>query len=121
MTFEHVALNLADYEEAADWYRANLGMTTVREVPGKMIFLADEAGTVVFELYSNPEAPHLDPHRMHALTLHVAFAVDDVEQEARRLVESGCSITDPVKSVGNDTLAMLRDPHGVSIQLVHRG
>jgi catechol 2,3-dioxygenase-like lactoylglutathione lyase family enzyme len=121
MTFEHVALNLKDYREAADWYCTNLGMTIVREKPGAMVFLADEAGTIVLELYANPEADLLNAAGLHPLTLHLAFAVDDVVSEAERLLAAGCTLSEQTKTVGADTLAMLRDPFGVSLQLVHRG
>lgn len=121
MKFEHLALNLTDYPTAAGWYCDHLGMTVAWESPGKMVFLADETGAVVLELYENPVAPVLPFAEQHPLTLHIAFAVDDVHAEGRRLVEAGCVVSDPYKEVNGDSMIMLRDPFGVSIQLVHRG
>jgi glyoxylase I family protein len=121
MTFEHVALNLPDYETAAKWYCTHLRMQVVREKPGTMIFLGDESRAIVLELYENPAAPVLDFAKQHPLTLHIAFAVDNVRAEGDRLIEAGCQVSDPYKQVGGDSMIMLRDPFGVSIQLVNRG
>ena len=120
MKFEHVALNLDRYREAADWYCAHLGMRIVREKPGAMVFLADETGAIVLELYANGAAPFLQSD-VHHLTLHVAFTVDDVAAESERLLAAGCSVSEALKHVGDATMIMLRDPFGVSLQLVRRG
>jgi catechol 2,3-dioxygenase-like lactoylglutathione lyase family enzyme len=120
MIFEHVALNMEEYETAAKWYCEHLYMQVVREKPGTMIFLGDEQGTIFFEIYSNKTAPVLDFESEHPLTLHLAFAVDDVKNEADRLLSAGCTVSDPYKEVAGDSMIMLRDPFGVSIQLVHR-
>ncbi len=105
----------------ADWYVANLGLHIVREVPGRMVFLADSEGVVVMELYTNRDAAQLELQKVEPLSLHIAFEVSDPATAAEELVRAGASIEVPVEQVGNDTMVMLRDPFGLPLQLVRRG
>lgn len=118
--FEHLALNVADRAAAERWYVENLGLIVVRSVPTAMSFLADRSGRVVFELYENRGRPLMDFHGTDPLTFHVAFVVDDVEAAARRLVDAGAKVAEPLKEVAGDRLIMLRDPFGMGLQLVNR-
>jgi len=118
--FEHVALNLSDPEAFARWYVDNLGLEVVHAVPGEKSFLADGSGAVVFELYDNSGAPHLQLREVAPLSFHVAFAVDDISAAAARLVEAGAEVVQPLVEVDGDRLIMLRDPFGLSLQLVRR-
>ena len=87
--FEHLALNLPDWESFQRWYIDNLGLVVVRSVPSDKSFLADSSGTVVFELYHNTSAPNMELRATAPLTFHVAFVVDDVEASAERLIAAG--------------------------------
>ena len=119
MQFEHFALNVKDKSGAEEWYTKHLGLSVVRSVPGNMSFLADSGGRVILEIYQKDEdvLPYGD---LHPLTLHVAFAVDDVAAEVKHLEAAGATLVDGPTQVKGDTLAMLKDPFGLSIQLVHR-
>lgn len=120
MKFEHFALNVADKSEAESWYTEHLGLSVVRSVPGNMSFLADSTGRVILEIYQKSETKVLPYADMHPLMMHVAFAVDDVEEEAKRLQAAGATLIDGPNVVKGDTLAMLRDPFGMALQLVQR-
>lgn len=118
--FEHLALNLANREAFERWYVENLELVVARSVPSEKSFLADRNGTVIFELYDNKSAPYTELRDTEPLTFHVAFAVDDVEAAAARLVAAGARVVEPVKVVDGDRLAMMEDPFGLSLQLVCR-
>jgi glyoxylase I family protein len=123
VNIEHIAFNVADPTAMADWYTRRLGMRVVRKPPGatQAHFIADAAGRVVLELYRNPNAPIPDYAAMDPMTLHVAFAVDDVNAERGRLLAAGASAVGDVTTADNgDVLAMLRDPWGLCVQLVKR-
>jgi glyoxylase I family protein len=123
MYVEHIAFQVKDPAAVADWYGKHLGFRVARHAggPANTHFLADAAGHVVLELYNNPAAPQPDYAAMHPLMLHVAFAVDDVAAVHARLVASGAtSFSGPETTAAGDQLAMLRDPFGLPIQLVHR-
>ncbi|MFP4510821.1 MAG: VOC family protein [Spirochaetaceae bacterium] len=118
--FEHVALNLSDYQEAVRWYTRHLGLTVVRDDPGVKVFLGDSMGRTVLELYTNTEAGLPDYTAMHYFSLHIAFAVEDPDESAAALVNAGAVMLDPPRTASGDRLAMVRDPWGVCLQLIHR-
>jgi len=123
MRVEHIALQVKDPAAVADWYGKHLGFRVVRHAggPGNTHFLADAAGHVVLELYNHAAAPQPDYTAMHPLMLHIAFAVGDVKDSHDRLVAAGArSCSAPETTAAGDQLAMLRDPFGLPIQLVHR-
>lgn len=120
MKFEHFALNVADKSGAEQWYSHHLGLTVVRSVPGNMSFLADATGRVILEIYEKREAEVLPYGEMHPLMLHIAFSVDDVEGEVKRLQSAGATLLEGPSVVKGDVLAMLRDPFGMALQLVKR-
>lgn len=123
MQIEHVGLNVPDPRAMADWYVAQLGFTVRRklsEAPWTH-FLADAAGRVMVEIYHNVRAPVPDYARLDPLVLHLAFSVADVATQRERLMAAGARAVDEVTvTPAGDTMAMLRDPWGVPIQLVKR-
>ena len=89
--------------------------------PAHARFLADTGGHTVLEIYNNPRVTCPDYHSMDPLLLHVAFVCEDVRSERDRLLAAGCMLFDDVQTLETgDTLAMLRDPWGVPIQLMAR-
>ncbi len=125
MKLEHVALNVPDPARQAEWWCAHLGARVVRsaDVPVRVRFLADSAGSVLVEIYRNDDAPIPDYTSLDPLAMHVAFASDDVRADRDRLVAAGASVAidaDPTPTPGADDFVMLRDPWGVPVQLVRR-
>jgi glyoxylase I family protein len=122
MNIEHIALNVADPVAMAEWYTRHLGMRVVRRPPGptNTHFLADESGRVVLELYHH-EAPVPDYAAMDPFVLHIAFVATDVKGIRQRLLAAGAANAgEPNTTPAGDELAFLRDPWGVTIQLVKR-
>jgi glyoxylase I family protein len=123
MNIEHVAFNVADPVRMAEWYTRHLGMRIVRSVsaPPHTHFLADEAGRVVVEFYHQTVAAVPDYFALDPLVLHLAFTTPDMESTRARLLAAGATgVGDVGTTPAGDELAMLRDPWGVSIQLVKR-
>ncbi|MFT5088279.1 MAG: glyoxylase I family protein [Candidatus Latescibacterota bacterium] len=123
MIFEHFAINVQDPVVVANWYVEHLEMKVVRqgEAPAHMHFLADSTGRVVIELYNNPPELIPDYAAQDPQVLHMAFAVEDMEGTIARLeLAGGQLVGGPGKTPAGDTLAMMRDPWGFSIQLVQR-
>ena len=123
MDIEHIALNIKDPVKAAEWHTNNLGMKVIRssgEAP-YVHFIADKAGRVLFEFYSNPDAPVPDYASMDPLVLHIAFKSDDVKSQRQRLIDGGATPEGEITNTpAGDEIAMLRDPWGIPIQLVKR-
>lgn len=123
MKIEHSAWQVEDAAAVADWYVAHLGMRIVRSGPApvNMRFLADSTGRVLLEIYTNPKAAIPDYRTVHPLTIHLAFAVDDVRAQRDRLLAAGATIFEDVAATpAGDEMAMLRDPWGFPIQIIRR-
>ena len=123
MYIEHIALNIPEPVKAAEWYCTNLDMEIIRSYPEPpyIHFIADKEHKGVLEIYSNPVAPLPDYPEMHPVVLHIAFEVDDIEGKLAQLVAAGATMEGEItpNAVG-DQLVFLRDPWGVSLQLVKR-
>jgi catechol 2,3-dioxygenase-like lactoylglutathione lyase family enzyme len=122
MNLEHIALNVPDARAAADWYEEHLGMEIVKrsEDPPYIHFLRDDDGSMI-ELYSNPAGAVPEYGEMSPFTLHLAFAVEDMAAEHERLLTAGATSIGPIETTpAGDLLAFLRDPWGVTVQLVRR-
>jgi hypothetical protein len=120
---EHIAFQVEDPVSVSQWYIENLGMTLKRAYPQRPFgqFLADDGDAVMLEFYNNPKASVPDYRQIDPVVLHVAFYTDDVSSSRFRLLSAGATAEgDIVATDSGDHLAMLRDPWGLAVQLVHR-
>ena len=123
MNLEHIGLNVPNPVAVAQWYTMHLAMKVMRKdgPPANAHFLGDARGKMMVEVYNNAKAPLPDYRTMNPLVLHLAFFVDDVRGTREHLLRYGASMEGEVTvSDQGDELAMLRDPWGLSIQLVKR-
>ncbi len=123
MKIEHLAFNVTDPLNFARWYVEHLGFTVKRRMvePPYAHFLADDSGTVMLEVYGNPDAPLLDFPTIQPPAIHLAFLSADLPADVKRLVAAGATIVADVHTLPTgDTFAMLRDPWGLPLQLVKR-
>ncbi|MDR9416042.1 MAG: VOC family protein [Gracilimonas sp.] len=121
MEIEHVAFNVSNPLEMTDWYVKNLGFKIVRqdEKTPFTTFMADKKGVMV-EVYTNPADDVPDYKRMNPLVLHLAFKVEEPDQEKQRLLEAGAKAVNDESLPDGSRIIMLRDPWGLSIQLCKR-
>ena len=123
MKIEHVAFQIADPVAFAAWYVKHLGLVVKRAQTAAPFghFLADDGGAVMVEVYANPSLPVPDYRTMNPLHLHLAFWADDLAGTRERLLAAGATAEgDIVRNDQGDTVAMLRDPWGLPVQLVRR-
>lgn len=123
MKIEHMAFNVADALAMSRWYVEHLGFQVKRgsTEPPYAHFLADDSGTMMLELYSNPSVPVLAYGEQQPMSLHLAFVSQDVQADVDRLLAAGAALVGEVQvSSQGDHLAMLRDPWGLCIQFVKR-
>ncbi len=123
MNIEHIGLQVEDSAAAADWYVANLGFRIVRSggAPGYARFVADEDGETLLEIYHNQSLSVPDYGAMDPLIIHIAVSVEDVPATAEKLIAAGGTLVGEIG--GNDAgdeLAMIRDPWGLTLQLMKR-
>jgi uncharacterized glyoxalase superfamily protein PhnB len=122
MKVEHVAWQVADPIQVAQWYIQHLGFRVLRKLEASPFthFLADESGRVVVEIYNNPAASVPDYTKISPLHLHLAFVADDPEAQRDRLINAGATVFEDLKTPAGDRLIMMRDPFGFAIQLCKR-
>src|SRR5688572_31188580 len=122
MKFEHFALNVPDARVHARWYVTHLGCKIAREKPDFPFthFLADDAGRVFIELYSNTTQPTLEFATMHPLRFHFAFVATEILAERQRLEQAGATLFSEETLPDGTKLTMMRDPWGVPLQLCQR-
>jgi len=122
LRFEHVAINVSDVKAVVEWYTKTLGLVVMRAQaePPYMHFLADPGKNMMFEFYQQP-APVGDHAAMHPNTLHIAFVTDDMDGWRARLIAAGGKADgDVTTSPFGDKLAFVRDPWGLTLQLIVR-
>ena len=116
--FEHFALNVESPKKVADWYIKFMGLKIISENKSA-IFVGDPDSNFMFELYNKKEAKGKYSDLNHA-TSHVAFAVDDAEGLANKMVEGGAKLLKKFNNPAGDTVINIRDPWGNMLQVIHR-
>jgi glyoxylase I family protein len=107
----------------ADWYVRHLGCTVARAggAPSHGRFLKDSSGSVLLEIYRNPQVPVPDYAGMNPLLLHLAFITSAPTADRDRLLKAGAKLGEDLStSPAGDQFVMLRDPWGIPLQLVKR-
>jgi glyoxylase I family protein len=123
MRFEHLAVNVKDARAVMKWYVDTLGLVVKRHIPEPpyITFLADPDGNMMFEFYEQTGAGLADYTSMHANTLHVAFLVDDIAATRAQWIAGGATADGEINTTAaGDKLAFVRDPWGLTLQLVQR-
>jgi glyoxylase I family protein len=125
MKMEHVGLQVSDPVQMSAWYCRHLGFRVMRqqEAAPFTAFLADSSGSMMIEIHHHFTVQVPDYRQMDPLMLHLAFDVggEPIEAASQRLLDAGASMAkELVITAAGDKLCMLRDPWGISIQLVKR-
>ena len=75
----------------------------------------------MFEIYGNRDVPTSDYRNMHPGTLHLAFVSEDIRADIDRLTAAGARLEGDITDLpGGDVMAFIRDPWGMTLQLVKR-
>lgn len=123
MRVEHVAFNVEDPLEMARWYVEHLGFVVKRRVMEApwAHFIVDSSGSTMIEIYGNPKVPVSDFRNMHPGTLHLAFVSENIQADIDRLTAAGAKLEGDITDLpGGDIMAFIRDPWGITLQLVKR-
>lgn len=99
-----------DVDATVAFYRTLTGTEPVSEWPGGAVFDLGGATLLVHETY-DPDPDWLPPED------HVAFAVDDLDAAAERLVDVGLELEREPADYDWGRSAYLRDPEGNLVEL----
>lgn len=113
---EHVGIGARreKYEETVRFYESVFGWRRLREQPGILTFVGDDAGGR-FEIFATDKAPLRAPH-------HVAFAVNlaDFDRVTEALRTAGATLDEPFINDFGDHIRYFTDPAGNRAQIVGR-
>jgi lactoylglutathione lyase len=117
-----VALTVDDFERALALYRDSLGLAQIADWSserGRVVVL--DAGRATLELLDEAQAGFVDEveaGRRVAGVVRLAFAVDDGDAAAERLVAAGAdAVAAPVTTPWGDRTTRLRAPDGMQLTL----
>ena len=119
ITATAVSLNVDDVPASSAFLVRHFGFQEEMAADGFASLTRGDAGmNVAFLRRGLPTLPG-DQRDVHAAGLILAFVVDDLEGELRRLQDEGVAITMPLTvEEWGERAFQVRDPNGVIVQLV---
>lgn len=123
MIIEHLAFNVHNPAEVAAWYVKAFEMRLGRALGAPFFahFVVDATGHTVLEFLNNANVPVPDYAAINPFNLHIAFLTTDIRAEHARLLTLGATVEDAIATnAAGDQLVYLRDPWGLTVQLVQR-
>lgn len=123
MNIEHIALNIKNPQQMAAWYRDNLGFKILQsmDISPFAHFILDASGHIMLEIFKLPNKKIPNYKSLDPAIFHIGFSVDNIEKTLNHLTKRGATVVEKLitNSAGNK-VAMLKDPWGLSIQLIKR-
>ena len=120
ITASAISLNVADERASAEFLTRHFGFATEMEADGFVSLARPDAGfNVVFLKLGLPTFKPAALAGRAADGLLLAFVVDDIDAEYRRLTDEGVPFTTPIETEPwGERYFQVTDPNGVVIQLV---
>ncbi|WP_432972480.1 VOC family protein [Dactylosporangium sp. CA-233914] len=114
-----VSLNVSDVAASSWFLREHFGFHEEMAADGFASLTREDVGANVIFLRRGLATLPDDQRDVHAAGVILAFVVDDLEGELRRLQEAGVAITMPLTvEEWGERAFQVRDPNGVIVQLV---
>ncbi len=120
MKYLHTMIRVSDIDETLDFFNT-LGLTETRRKDNEagrytLVFLAaPENPEAEIELTYNWDPEEYTGGRNFG---HLAFAVDNIYESCRRLMDGGVTLNRPPR---DGRMAFVRSPDGISIELLQKG
>lgn len=125
-TMLHTSITVGDMDESIDFYETHFGMKTTKrrridDNDAEIAFLESPGVDATLELTCWDDKD-VDDLTEGDLLDHIAFAVDDAEAAVEELRGAGVTVEhEPYTLSGSgSTLAFVRDPNGIWIELIER-
>jgi catechol 2,3-dioxygenase-like lactoylglutathione lyase family enzyme len=112
--FSHIQIQVGDLDESVAWYKAALGLSELRGVPGRYVTLHAPAGGFRVVLYAGGSGG------ARGSLGHVAFDVADLdalEAWAKHLADLGIAHGEIKANIAGHSLDLF-DPDGNNIELI---
>jgi lactoylglutathione lyase len=125
MKFAYTGIRVRDLNRSIEFYTKTMGMKEVER--GKMraggIFVelkGDESPQVLELNYYPPGSKFFEEYVEGSELDHLAFRCEDVRKSYRKVLAGGATSAEEPWDEGGYTLAFIRDPDGVWIELIGR-
>lgn len=121
----HIAIICSDYQASKRFYTEVLGLEVLQETyrEERQSHKLDLSlnGTYVIELFSFPDPPQRVSRPEAAGLRHLAFEVDDVAAERKRLIAKGLNV-EPIRTdeLTGRAFTFFADPDGLPIELYEK-
>ena len=121
MKYLHTMIRISDVDESLDFWCDKLGLVELRRRESEagrftLIFLAAPGNEEAqLELTYNWDPDEYPEGRNFG---HVAYAVDDIHETCRKLMDAGVTINRPPRE---GKMAFIRSPENISVELLQKG
>lgn len=121
----HIAIICSDYQRSKTFYIEQLGLQPIHEVyrEERASYKLDLAlnGDYIIELFSFPDPPPRTSRPEATGLRHLAFEVDDLENNIRRLAKKGIEAEPPrTDPITNKKFTFIFDPDQLPIELYEK-
>ena len=124
MEVEHIGFRVSQPISMAEWYVKNFGFQAKKQNGddnGGGAFILDKGGKVLLEIFADPKMKAFQPDKESLLTVHLAFASEDIDQDIKRLEKAGAGFVEKNTNENTgDKIALMLDPWGYPIQIAQR-
>ncbi|MGP3971035.1 VOC family protein [Streptomyces sp. 6N223] len=119
----HVEIGVSDVGRSLDFYRGLLGLHPVPAPPAPGVHWlgtgGDQALVKLVQAAENSTLGGWSGDDLQRGLRHVGFKVGDVRRQAERLRAAGVEFTlEPLRAVGDVTIAFFRDPDGTLLEII---
>ena len=120
MKYLHTMIRVHDLDTALDFFINKLGFVEQRRKDSEagrftLVFIASSLDDLPLELTYNWDPEEYTGGRNFG---HLAFAVDNIHETCRKLMDGGVTINRPPR---DGRMAFVRSPDGISIELLQKG
>jgi len=123
MKFKYTGIRVKDLTRSIDFYTKTMGMKPVdrgtMRAGGKYVLMKDEESEQLLELnYYPPNTRFYEEYFEGSELDHLAFWCKDVRKSYKKVLAGGAASAVEPWDEGGYTLAFVRDPDGVWIELI---
>jgi lactoylglutathione lyase len=123
MRFKYTGIRVRDLKRSIEFYTQTMGMKVVErgemKAGGIFVSLKSKESPQLLELnYYPPETKYYEGYAEGSELDHLAFSCGDVRRSYRKAISGGATSAVEPWDEGGSTLAFVRDPDGVWIELI---
>ena len=123
MRFKYTGIRVRDLKRSTEFYTQTMGLKVVErgkmKAGGIFVSLKSKESPQLLELnYYPPETKHYEDYVEGSELDHLAFWCGDVRRSYRKAISGGATSAIEPWDEGSSTLAFVKDPDGIWIELI---